>query len=117
MKPMMLAVSAVDSLSALEVGIAHRVIDHLSDRFELQRHPAKTCNFFVDIDRWTAPERYTSASVVRSGARFFGPGRVMMQIDELVSQLAGGEIVPREMNLHGISDMGAVIHARKCGRA
>lgn len=110
MKPMMLAVSAVDSLSALEVGIAHRVIEHLSDRFELQRHPAKTCNFFVDIDRWTAPERYTPASVVRSGARFFGPGRVMTQMDELVSQLAGGEIVPREMNLHGISDMGAVIH-------
>ena len=110
LKPMMLAVSAVDSLPALEVGIAHRVIDHLSDRFELQRHPAKTCNFFVDIDRWTAPERYTPASVVRSGARFFGPGRVITQIDELVLRLAGGEIVPSEMNLHGISDMGAVIH-------
>ncbi|MBI3527333.1 MAG: hypothetical protein HY067_05120 [Betaproteobacteria bacterium] len=110
LKPMMLAVSAADSLPALEVDIAHRVIDHLSDRFELQRHPAKTCNFFVDIDRWTAPERYTPVSVVRSGARFFGPGRVMTQIDELVSRLAGGEIAPREMNLHGISDMGAVVH-------
>jgi hypothetical protein len=110
LKPMMLAVSAVDNLPALEVGIAHRVIDHLSDRFELQRHPAKACNFFVDIDRWTAPERYTPASVVRSGARFFGPGRVMTQIDELVLRLAEGEIVPSEMNLHGISDIGAVIH-------
>jgi cyclic-di-GMP-binding protein len=110
LKPMMLAVSAADSLPALEVDIAYRVIDHLSDRFELQRHPAKACNFFVDIDRWTAPERYTPVSVVRSGARFFGPGRVMEQIDELISRLAGGEIVPGEMNLHGISDMGAVIH-------
>lgn len=110
LKPLMLAVSAADSLPALEVDIAYRVIGHLSDRFELQRHPGKTCNFLVDIDRWTAPERYTRASVVRSGARFFGPGRVMTQIDELVSRLAGGEIAPREMNLHGISDMGAVIH-------
>jgi hypothetical protein len=110
LKPLMLAVSAVDSLPTLEVGIAHRVIDHLSDRFELQRHPAKTCNFFIDIDRWTAPERYAPASVVRSGARFFGPGRVMTQLDELSSRLAGGEIAPREMNLHGIGDMGAVIH-------
>ena len=110
LKPMMLAVSAADSLPALEVDIAYRVIEHLSDRFELQRHPAKTCNFFVDIDRWTGPERYTLASVVRSGARFFGAGRVIAQIDDLVSRLAGGEIVPREMNLEGIGDMGAVIH-------
>jgi hypothetical protein len=92
------------------VDIAYRVIEHLSDRFELQRHPAKACNFFVDIDRWAAPERYTPVSVMRSGARFFGAGRVMKQIDELVSQMAGGEIVPREMNLEGIGDMGAVIH-------
>ena len=111
LKSMMLAVSAADSLPALEVDIAYRVIDHLSDRFELQRHPAKACNFFVDIDRWTAPERYTAVSTVRSGARFFGAGRVMGQIDALVTRLAGGDIVPREMNLHGISDMGAVIHA------
>ncbi len=110
LKPMMLAVSAADSLPALEVDIAYRVIDHLSDRFELQRHPAKASNFFVDIDRWTAPERYTPVSVMRSGARFFGAGRVMTQIDELVSKLAGGEIVPSEMNLEGIGDMGAVIH-------
>jgi hypothetical protein len=34
----------------------------------------------------------------------------MKQIDELISQMAGGEIVPREMNLEGIGDMGAVIH-------
>ena len=110
LKPMMLAVSVADSLPAVEVDIAYRVIDHLSDRFELQRHPAKACNFFVDIDRWTAPERYAPVSVMRSGARFFGAGRVMGQIDDLVSRLAGGEIVPREMNLEGISDMGAVIH-------
>ena len=110
LKPMMLAVSAAGSLPALEVDIAYRVIDHLSDRFELQRHPAKACNFFVDIDRWTAPERYTPVSVVRSGARFFGAGRVTGQIDELVTRLAGGDLVPGEMNLHGISDMGAVIH-------
>lgn len=110
LRPMMLSVSAADSLPALEVDIAYRVIDHLSDRFELQRHPAKACNFFVDIDRWEAPERYTPVSVLRSGARFFGAGRVMGQIDKLVARLAGGEIVPREMNLHGISDMGAVIH-------
>ena len=111
LKPMMLAVSAADSLPAVEVDIAYRVIDHLSDRFELQRHPAKACNFFVDIDRWTAPERYAPVSVMRSGARFFSAGRVMEQIDDLVSRLAGGEIVPREMNQEGISDMGAVIHA------
>jgi hypothetical protein len=34
----------------------------------------------------------------------------MSQADELVARLAGGEIVPREMNLDGVSDMGAVIH-------
>lgn len=110
LRPLMLAVSAADSLPALEVDIAYRVIEHLSDRFELQRHPAKACNFFVDLDRWTAPERYSPVSVVRSGARFFGAGRIMGQIDDLVTRLAGGEIVPREMNLEGISDMGAVIH-------
>ncbi|HEX4986132.1 MAG TPA: hypothetical protein VFV71_08705 [Burkholderiales bacterium] len=110
LKPMMLAVSAADGLPAQEVDIARSVIDHLSDRFELQRHPGKACNFFVDIDRWTPPERYTPVSVVRSGARFFGAGRVMEQIDDLVARLAAGEILPREMSLDHVSDMGAVVH-------
>jgi hypothetical protein len=110
LKPMMLAVSAADSLSALEVDIACRMIDHLSDRFELQRHPTRTCNFFVDIDRWTAPERYTPVSVVRSGARFFGAGRIVGQIDQLVSRLAGGDLAPREINLEGVGDIGAIVH-------
>ncbi len=110
LKPLMLAVSAADSLPALEVEIACRIIDNLSDRFELQRHPAKACNFFVDIDRWTPPVRYTQASVVRSGSRFFGAGRVISQLDQLTARLAQGDIGPREMNLEGISDMGAVVH-------
>ena len=110
LRPMMLAVSSADSLSTPEVDIAYRVIEHLCDRFELQRHPSKVCNFFIDIDRWTPPERYTAVAVVRSGARFFGAGRVMAQIDELVSQVAGGEIPPRDMNLDKVGDMGAVIH-------
>jgi hypothetical protein len=110
LRPMMLAVSAADSLPALEVDIAFRVIEHLAERFDLQRHPSKGCNFFVDIDRWTPPERYTQVAVVRSGARFFGAGRVMKQMDELISQVAAGEILPKDMNLETVGDMGAVIH-------
>ena len=110
LKPMILAVSAADSLPAVEVDIACRFIDHLSDKFELQRHPTKTCNYSVDIYRWTLPERYTPVSQVRPGSRFFGAGRIKGQIDDLVSRLAGGEIVPREMNLEGVNDIGAVIH-------
>ncbi len=110
LKPMMLAISAADSLPALEVEIACRIIDNLSDRFELQRHPAKACNFFIDIDRWTPPVRYTQVSVVRAGSRFFGAGRVINQLDQLTTRLAEGDIGPREMNLEGISDMGAVVH-------
>jgi hypothetical protein len=107
---MMLAVSAADSLPAREVEIAYRVIDHLSDRFEWQRHPAKACNFYVDIDRWSPPMRYTPATVVRAGSRFFGAGRVMAQLDSLTARLAGGDLAPREMNLEGIDDMSAVVH-------
>ena len=110
LRPMMLAISAADSLPALEVDIAFRVIGHFSDRFELQRHPSKACNFFVDIDRWTPPERYTSLAVMRSGARFFGAGRVMQQIDDLISKVAAGEILPKDVNLETVDDMGAVIH-------
>ncbi|MEO8157015.1 MAG: hypothetical protein ABI648_04410 [Betaproteobacteria bacterium] len=110
-KPLILSVSAADSLPALEVEIAFRVIEYLADRFEFQRHPGKSSNFFIDIDRWTAPERFTPVSVVRPGARFFGAGRIMDQIDELVAQVAVGEILPSEMNLEGLGDMGAVIHA------
>jgi hypothetical protein len=110
LRPLMLSVSAADSLPAQEVEIAYRIIDNLSDRFDFQRHPAKACNFCIDIDRWTPPVRYTQSSVVRSGSRFFGAGRVMSQLDQLTSRLAGGDIVPREMNLEGITDMNAVIH-------
>jgi len=108
-KPLMFAMSAVDSLSAEEIDVADRLISHVAGRFDVQHYLAKGCHFFMDIDQWTMPRRYQPGGVVRLGSRFFGPGDAIADLETISAHLAAGAISTSDVNLAGISDVALVI--------
>lgn len=108
-KPLMFAMSAIDSLPAVEIDVAYKLISHLAGRFVVQRYPARGCHFSVDIDQWTVPARYDPGSPIRLGARFFGPGDAVADVETISAQLAAGEIATKDINLEGVADIELVI--------
>ena len=108
-KPLMFAMSAIDSLPAVEIDVAYRLISHVAGRFEVQRYPARGCHFFIDIDQWTVPTRYDPRVPIRLGARFFGPGEAVADLETISAQLAEGAISTRDINLAGFTDVELVI--------
>jgi hypothetical protein len=108
-KPLMFAMSATDSLPAVEIDVAYRLISHVAGRFEVQRYSARGCHFFIDIDQWTVPTRYDPRSPIRLGSRFFGPGEAVADLETISAQLAEGAISTRDINLAGFTDVELVI--------
>jgi hypothetical protein len=109
LKPLMLAMSAADTLAPRELDIAERIIAHYADRFDLQRHPAKGCHFFIDIESGTPPARYLPGTRVRPSVRFFGPGEAVAELETLSSRIATAESIPKGMNLDGAADVEQVV--------
>ena len=108
-KPLMFAMSAIDSLPAAEIDVAYRLISHVAGRFEVQRYPARGCHFFIDIDQWTVPARHDPGGPIRLGSRFFGPGEAVADLETISAQLAEGTISTRDINLAGFTDVELVI--------
>ncbi len=108
-KPLMFAVSAIDSLAPVEIDVAYRLITHVAGRFDVQRYPAMGCFFVIDIDQWTEPARYRPGGVVRLGTRFFGPGDAIADVETMSSHLAAGAISTSDINLEGVADEELVI--------
>ncbi len=109
LKPLMLAMSAADSLPPGDLDIAERIVAHYAGRFDLQRHPAKGCHFFIDIDAGTPPARYLPGTRVRPGVRFFGPGETVAELEALSSSIATEESVPGKIVLEGVANIEQVV--------
>jgi cyclic-di-GMP-binding protein len=109
LRPLMLGVSAADSLPPERLDVAERLAAHFSDRFDLQRYPSKGCHFLVDVDLGTAPARFIPGNRIKPGARFFGPGEAVHDLEALSSSIAIEEIIPDNANLNGVSDIEMVI--------
>ncbi len=108
-KPLMFAMSAADSLPLREIDMADKLVSHLAGRFRFQRHPGRGCGFVMDIDRWTIPARYRSGDEIRLGARFFGPGDAIADLELLSAQLAAGDISTADINLDSTADVETAI--------
>ena len=108
-KPLMLAMSAVDSLPPVEVDIAGSVIAYFAERFELQSYPTKSCYFLINVDRWTPAERYRLGEMVRLGSRFFGPGDAISELEKLSARLAEGAGSTHQIRLHEFADTETVV--------
>ena len=104
-RPLMFAMSAVDSLPPAEIDIAYRLIAHVAGRFEVYRYPAQGCFYVMDIDQWTEPARYRLGSIVRLGSRFFGPADAIADIETISAELAAGSISTADINLKDVADI------------
>ncbi len=109
LQPMMLAVSSAESLPPAKLDIAARLIAHLSDRFVIQRYPAKSCHFSVDIDAVRPPARFVGGMQMRPGMRFFGAGGAEPELETLAAAIASEGAIPNSAHLDGVSDVEAVI--------
>lgn len=108
-KPLMFAMSAIDSLPAEEIDVAYRLISHVAGHFEVQRYPARGCHFFIDVDQWTVPARHHPGSAIRLGSRFFGPGDAVADLEQISAHLAAGAISASDINLQGVADVEMII--------
>ena len=104
-KPLMFAMSAVDSLPPVELDVADKIIAHFAGHFVLQQYPAKGCYFRIDIDQWTPALRYRPGDIVYLGSRFFGPGDAIAEIGKISAQLAEGAISTNQINLHEFANV------------
>jgi hypothetical protein len=108
LKPLMLAISSQETLSPEELDIAERITAWLAPLFELQRHPAKGCHFFVDIDAGGAPARFFAGTRLRGGQRFFGPAAALEKLDGVAAAIATHERLPEALQLD-VSDLERVV--------
>ena len=108
LKPLMLAISSVETLPQDELDIAERVSSWLSPLFELQRHPKKGCHFFIDIDLGTAPARFFAGTRIRAGQRFFGPAAALEKLDAASAEIADQGRLPDVLHLEP-SDLERVV--------
>jgi hypothetical protein len=109
LKPLMMAMSAGDTLSPQELDMAERIVAHFSDDFELNRHPGKDCYFYIDIDVGNAPQRFMPGTRTRPGMRFFGPGGALAKVEELAAAVAAGSPLPEELELALSKEVGTVV--------
>ncbi|HWQ40274.1 MAG TPA: hypothetical protein VNM24_16970 [Burkholderiales bacterium] len=109
LKPLMLAMSAADSLSPKALDIAERIVAQYSGRFELQRYPSRGCHFFIDLESGAPPSRFVPGMRVRLGMRFFGPGEAVAVLEALSASIASEEAIPAELSLQDVNRVGEVI--------
>ena len=108
-KPLIFAISAIDSLPAEEIDVAYRLISHVAGQFDVQRYPTRGCHFFIDVDQWTVPARHHPGNAVRLGSRFFGPGDAVAELEQISANLAAEAISVSDINLQDVADVEMII--------
>lgn len=99
LKPLMLAVSSTDSMTASQVEIAERLCAHFALHFELHRAASTGCHFWFDLDGDHAPSRLADRFAVSPSMRFFGPGVAAQELERLADEIKGAGVLPSTINL------------------
>jgi hypothetical protein len=101
LKPMMLSISATDSLLPVKLEIAERVVAQFSEHFMMQNQPAKGAHYFVDLGASKSPARFIQRIQMTPGMRFFGPGNAAAELEKLIATVRADGAVPASINLGG----------------
>jgi hypothetical protein len=109
LKPLMLAMSAGDSLAPPELDMAEKFVGHFASEFHMKRHPGKDCYFCFDLDSAATPQRFVPGMPIRPGMRFFGPGAALTEVESLGATIAAGEPIPEALSLPPGHDVGTVV--------
>ncbi len=109
LKALMLAMSATGSLLPRKLEVAERVVAQFSDRFVLQRQPAKGCHCTVDLQAAKPPARMVAQVTPAPSVRYFGPGAAAEAVDKLIETITQSGAIPSTVNLGGTYESSFVV--------
>ncbi len=105
LKALMLGVSATDGLTPLKQEIAERTVAHFGDMFEIGNQPSATCNYFFDLLMRKPAARIMTNLDLSPLIRYFGPGKALAALRQLIKDIEAKESVPSNVNLGGNYDV------------
>lgn len=100
LKAMMLTASSTDGLSPMRQEIAERAVAHFSGLFQVSRRP-DGCTHCFNPASPKAPVRLFKGAESTAGLCFFGAGRALGALEELVAKIHQTGDVPADINLGG----------------
>jgi hypothetical protein len=100
LKAMMLSASSTDGLSPMRQEIAERAVAHFSGSFQVSSRP-DGCTHCFNPASPTAPVRLFKGAESTSGLRFFGAGKALGALEDLVAKIHQLGEVPADVNLGG----------------
>ncbi len=109
LKAMMLGVSSTDGLTPLKQELAERIIAHFGDMYIMQTKPAPGCNYFFDLSMRKPAARMMKGSEPNKMTRFFGAGKALPALEQLMQEIKAKDSVPSHINLGGTFDAGLVL--------
>jgi len=107
-RAMMLSASSMDGLSPMRQEIGERVVAHFSGAFRLSKR-ADGCTHCFGLASPKAPVRLFKGAESVSGQLFFGAGKALGALEELLERIRQTREVPPEVNLGGSYHQDAVI--------
>lgn len=108
LKALMLAISAPDALTPVQLQIAERIVAHFGSRFSLHTTSGPGCTFMFDLSMHTTPTRARKDAGAAPLLRFFGPGTAAEGLHQMTSHVRQHGMLPPDTNLGGNFDIKVV---------
>lgn len=108
LKIMILWVSAPDGLVPLHIEIAERVTAHFCGAFFIEQPPRSQGTHWFDLAGKRPPARFAPTAATAPAARFFGAGKALEQLTQLMQQVEKG-VVPESVSLGAAYKPGIVL--------
>lgn len=86
LRPLMLEIGGMESVAPEHVELASRLVSRISDAFEVVDRASPGHPFCIDLAQPAAPFQYGDAPPAKPTARFFGPGKGIERLQELLDR-------------------------------
>lgn len=86
LKALMLEVSSPDTMAPDQIEITYRIAARLAASFELRDTPGGSATYYIDLSRPKPPELIEENMPVHAGQRFFGQGKALDKLGEIIKQ-------------------------------
>ncbi len=109
LKAAMLGVSSTDGLTPIKQEIAERTVAHFGNAYVLESAPGPGCNYYFDLSMRKPPARALKGVESNKMTRFFGAGKALAALDQVIRDIKSKDSVPSEINLGGTYDTDLVL--------
>lgn len=92
LRPLMLEISALESLAPEHVDLAARMVARIAGSFSIANAPSAAHPYCIDVAQAVSPFQYSDAPPSAPTARFFGPGTGIDRLKELLDREAANPL-------------------------